>query len=88
MFTLFTEPFGNHTSSLYDDQVNSIYRGRKIYDCEYCGKVLSNCTGLKRHLRVHTGEKPYACHLCTRSFQTKGNLKAHLIRHYNGGQFD
>ena len=73
---------GKQTGLFYDDLVNSSVRKMKPYECEYCGKVLSGSTALKRHHRVHTGEKPFAYPVCAKPFRQKEHLKAHMLLHY------
>jgi hypothetical protein len=50
-----------------------------LFECSYCGQLLSGMTVLKVHERSHTKEKPYMCTVCGDSFETNQNR----IRHEN-----
>lgn len=51
--------------------------------CSQCDKMFSSCTGLKKHMFMHTGEKPHSCVTCHKTFAQKSNLKIHLKVHKN-----
>ena len=90
-FISFTGPTMEETGLFDDYLVNNTVRGRKQYDCEFCGKVLSNATALKRHLRQHTGDdvinssergrKSYDCEFCGKVLSNATALKRHLRLH-------
>ncbi|XP_041924851.1 myoneurin isoform X2 [Alosa sapidissima] len=49
--------------------------------CSSCGKVFSELSSLRRHMRIHKGLKPYECQLCNRTFRQGNQLKTHLRIH-------
>ena len=56
--------------------------------CEFCGKIFTLRSTLKRHMRVHTGEPPYVppvkehhCEFCGRIFTLRSTLKRHIRVH-------
>lgn len=53
-------------------------RKRKSYQCEICKKTLTDATGLRRHMLLHTGEKPFTCDLCSQKFRRKHHLMDHI----------
>ena len=54
---------------------------RKFYSCQFCDKVFSVLSHVKRHEKIHTGDKSHSCEICGRSFTLKGNLSAHMLTH-------
>ena len=49
--------------------------------CIKCGKILSNSSNLRAHMRLHDGERPYLCNICGSSFTQMGNLQTHQSIH-------
>ena len=90
-FISFTGPTGEETGLFDNDLVYSSVSERQQYDCEYCGKMLSNPTALKRHLQRHTGDdqvnstvrerKRYDCEYCGKVLSNATALKRHLRLH-------
>ena len=51
------------------------------YDCELCGNLYNDRTGLRRHTLIHTGERPYPCDQCEKKFRQKATLAKHQKSH-------
>ncbi|XP_073834620.1 uncharacterized protein [Musca autumnalis] len=56
-------------------------RGKKSYECEFCGKVVKKITEYRNHVRTHTGEEPFLCVECGKSFKVASSLHTHMLRH-------
>ncbi|XP_043936739.1 uncharacterized protein LOC122809357 isoform X2 [Protopterus annectens] len=61
--------------------VSSISSRRKRYECEMCGRCLSDANGLRRHRRIHTGERPYRCDICGKNFTDRSTMRRHRTIH-------
>ena len=51
--------------------------------CGICGKILSNKSSLKRHVKLHSSAS-FECYLCSKTYHTKYSLKRHLQQHTEG----
>ncbi|KAJ8665015.1 hypothetical protein QAD02_006677 [Eretmocerus hayati] len=52
--------------------------------CEFCGKMFSFASQLKKHLISHSSEKPHSCEICGKMFSRQKLLKAHMkVGHTN-----
>lgn len=60
-------------------------KSTKQYQCETCGKFLSNHSNLVQHTRKHTGEKPFSCDICKKSFFRAEHVTNH--RRIHTGKF-
>jgi len=58
-------------------------KGKRRFQCIFCGNKFIRSTHLYRHLRIHTGDKPYFCHICRRRFSRCDYMKAHVQSHRN-----
>lgn len=57
------------------------HRRFKPSPCQVCGKVFSQISTMKRHLKIHTGERPFSCKTCGRRFLHNNYLTRHLRTH-------
>lgn len=58
---------------------------RKMFQCEYCDKRVTNSQSLQIHRRKHTGELPYKCEPCNYAAASRTQLMQHRksIAHMN-----
>ncbi|XP_059195191.1 zinc finger protein 436-like [Centropristis striata] len=55
--------------------------GKKLIECDTCGKCFKFNYLLKLHTRVHTGERPYSCETCGKRFFEPKKLTRHIRTH-------
>uniref|UniRef100_A0A8D0HAJ9 Myoneurin n=1 Tax=Sphenodon punctatus TaxID=8508 RepID=A0A8D0HAJ9_SPHPU len=65
--------------SLGDDLDQKYSKAKPM--CNTCGKVFSEASSLRRHMRIHKGVKPYVCQLCGKAFTQCNQLKTHVRTH-------
>lgn len=53
----------------------------KTYQCQDCGKILSNNSSYKYHLRLHSDETNYECEICGDKFKTRNAYSGHKVTH-------
>ena len=58
------------------------------YKCNFCEKVFSLPSFLRRHEVVHTGEKPFACEFCGKCFGQKATKQRHEATHGRNKPFN
>ena len=56
----------------------TVERGRKVYKCTECDKILNKSSALKLHMNIHLMDRPFACMVCNKGFNQKANLRLHL----------
>uniref|UniRef100_A0A670HLS9 C2H2-type domain-containing protein n=1 Tax=Podarcis muralis TaxID=64176 RepID=A0A670HLS9_PODMU len=71
-----------HADDLHETPVQyKHHKGKKRYECPFCGKAFISKSLLAVHCRTHTGEKPYKCSECGKSFRQSRNLTSHQRIH-------
>nr|XP_020453849.1 zinc finger protein 121-like [Monopterus albus] len=55
--------------------------GKKLFQCDICGKAFKSRSQVNIHLRVHTGETPYSCKICGKEFRFRSGLVIHMRTH-------
>mgnify|MGYP002716455416 FL=1 len=58
-----------------------VHRGKKDFECDYCGKTFALKCQRDTHRRIHTGEKPFKCETCGAGFRAQSGLYAHRKTH-------
>ncbi|GFO31731.1 Zinc finger protein 93 [Plakobranchus ocellatus] len=58
-----------------------INTGKKLHECDVCGKQFVQNGNLSVHKRIHTGEKPYTCNICGKMFTFSSCLSKHTLIH-------
>ncbi|XP_042277373.1 zinc finger protein 480-like [Thunnus maccoyii] len=61
-------------------QLNN-HTGKKVLNCDTCGRAFKRVSHLNRHRKVHTGERPYPCNTCEKRFFELNILKVHMRIH-------
>ncbi|XP_064188664.1 myoneurin isoform X1 [Anguilla rostrata] len=62
-----------------DDEQLVFVEGKPV--CRVCGRVFSESSSVRRHMRIHRGVKPYQCQLCNKAFRQGNQLKTHMRTH-------
>lgn len=53
----------------------------KSFECDVCGKMLSNLSSHKYHMQLHSNETPFLCANCGKGFKTRNAYDGHLVTH-------
>ena len=73
--------YANHSN--LNRHIVSAHEPLRVYQCEFCSRVLSSSQNLREHLYIHTGEMPYQCREegCGLFFRQASQLSAHRRIH-------
>ncbi|XP_070560006.1 zinc finger protein 572-like [Ptychodera flava] len=52
-------------------------QAKRRYQCGLCGKVFTQLSMLKGHVKTHTRGKPYTCKICSKAFSHSSNFNRH-----------
>jgi len=73
-----SESLSKHRASNHGVNFKGEVVARKLFSCDYCGKLLTSKTKLVSHVKViHEGVKEYKCKFCDKTFGSKNNLEIH-----------
>lgn len=53
----------------------------KSFECDICGKVLSNHSSHKYHMQLHSSATPFLCSECGTGFKTRNAYDGHMVSH-------
>ncbi|XP_013161929.1 PREDICTED: zinc finger protein OZF-like [Papilio xuthus] len=53
----------------------------KNFECDYCHKMFSMKSLLKRHLKLHSTNRPFQCNQCSKSYTRQDQLIEHIKKH-------
>ncbi|KAJ1479616.1 hypothetical protein T484DRAFT_1813586 [Baffinella frigidus] len=56
-------------------------KGKRVFECTFCGKAFSQSSDLTKHMRTHSGDRPYPCTTCDMAFSQYGSLTRHMRTH-------
>ncbi|XP_059195056.1 zinc finger protein 585A-like [Centropristis striata] len=75
----------SHSNNVNNADMSEIHcrthTGKKLIECDTCGKYFKYNYLLKLHTRVHTGERPYSCKTCQKDFTCNKQLTIHMRTH-------
>ncbi len=61
-------------------QHKAIHR-RKVFKCNYCGKLVQHLYQIIEHMKSHGEGRPYMCHLCGARFKDALEISSHINIH-------
>lgn len=79
------DQFINGGDILMDPQSTSdndnVVKKVKIHECDICGVVVTDKTGLRMHMNIHKESKQFTCEICGKGFRQDSQRKTHLRTH-------
>ncbi|XP_068083976.1 zinc finger protein 852 [Anabrus simplex] len=67
--------------STHDVGNAALFAGTSVHSCDFCQKIFSRSSSLKRHLLTHKEQRPHFCTICNRAFTLQAHLKNHMLNH-------
>uniref|UniRef100_A0A3B5JWI1 Zinc finger and BTB domain containing 48 n=1 Tax=Takifugu rubripes TaxID=31033 RepID=A0A3B5JWI1_TAKRU len=72
---------GSETDTNADEMITNAIDTFQTFSCQFCEKIFSASSTLKKHESLHQGDTPYSCMECGEGFKKRRHLIGHKIIH-------
>ncbi|XP_056901501.1 zinc finger protein 1035 [Takifugu flavidus] len=72
---------GAETDTNADEMKTNVMDTFQTFSCQFCEKIFSASSTLKKHESLHQGDTPYSCMECGEGFKKRRHLIGHKIIH-------